>query len=59
MQDEDEFKMVNRRMGRFKRPLEVLLPKYKNFKMEDSENRLMAYELGATDMAEHDAYWIV
>lgn len=43
-------------MGRFKRPLDALLPKYRLFKMEDNENRLMAYELGATDMAEHDAY---
>ena len=54
--DEEEFKGVNRRMSRFKRPLDGLLPRYREARRIDNETRLMAYELGATDMAEYDAY---
>lgn len=43
-------------MNRFKRPLEQLLPQYRAFKREDAATRQLCYELGATDMAEFDAY---
>lgn len=48
--------MINRRMGRFKRPLDLLLPKYRRFKASDNEDRIISFNLGATDMAENDSY---
>lgn len=43
-------------MSRFKRPLTTLFPQYRQARRTDNETRLLAYSLGATDMAEYDAY---
>ncbi len=43
-------------MSRFKRPLETLRPAYYAARQTETEARLLAHALGATDMAEYDAY---
>lgn len=54
--DEAEFRSTARRMGRFKRPLDVLYPRYVEAKRRDSLQRLESFLAGKTDMAENDSY---
>lgn len=54
--DEEEFKSVSRRMGRFKRPLERILPTYKKVRAQEMKAKLISQSLGATDMQEYDQY---
>ena len=54
--DEEEFKSYSRKMSRFRRPLERLLPVYHRYRAEETKARLLSQMLGATDMAEYDQY---
>lgn len=54
--DQEEFKSMSRRMGRFRRPLESLYPRYRQRQSEMVAERLAAFDLGTTDMAEYDNY---
>lgn len=45
-----------RRMSRFKRSLDQLSPSYREWKQREIRQRNFYYELGATDMTEHDCY---
>jgi len=43
-------------MGRFKRPLETMLPRYHATRQAAIDRRLAAFDSNATDMAEYDNY---
>lgn len=54
--DAEEFRSVNRRMGRFKRSLEALYPRYQEVRRAAIAERVAFFDLGTTDMAEYDCY---
>lgn len=47
---------MTRRMGKFKRPLEVLLPRYKAWKAEEVARRKAETALGINDLYDFDFY---
>ena len=55
-QDEDEFQAISKRMAKFKRPLDVILPKFKALARRTAENRLKLDQLGLTELIENDNY---
>ena len=43
-------------MAKFKRPLDVILPKFKALARRTAENRLKLDQLGLTELIENDNY---
>ena len=56
LQDEDEFQAISKRMAKFKRPLDVILPKFKALNQKISQTRLRLDQLGLSELIENDNY---
>lgn len=54
--DENEFAQVSRRMGKFRRPIGVFMPRYNEARAELVRQRRRQAALGASELAEHDFY---
>lgn len=55
-QDEEEFQAISKRMAKFKRPLEVILPKFKALMKKVGETRMRLDQLGLSELIENDNY---